>query len=84
MNPAYLQDISVLFVLLPITKFTKPYLIQDNSICDGHRDSVLGLAWNKAVRNILASASADSTVRVWDLAWPKCVLTISHPDKVSV
>ena len=30
----------------------------------------------------MASASADCSVRVWDMAWPKCVLTIGHPDKV--
>ncbi len=58
--------------------------MQDITSCDGHRDSVLGLAWNKAVRNILASASADRSVKVWDMAWPKCVLTISHPDKVNL
>ena len=34
------------------------------------------------MRNILASASADCSVCVWDMAWPKCVLTLPHPDKV--
>ncbi|XP_073143509.1 uncharacterized protein [Henckelia pumila] len=48
-----------------------------------HTDSVLGLAWNKEYRNILASASADKLIKIWDVAAEKCDITMDHhTDKV--
>lgn len=49
----------------------------------GHRAEVMSLSWNRLQRNLLASGSADTTVRLWDLDTNSCLRTLDHhKDKV--
>lgn len=48
-----------------------------------HVDAILSLAANRQHRNLIASSSADKTVKLWDLNTTQCAKSYSyHTDKV--
>ena len=50
---------------------------------DYHVDAILSLAANRNHRTLLASSSADKTVKLWDVSAAKCAKSYSyHHDKV--
>mmetsp|Transcript_116431 Transcript_116431/g.228448 ORF Transcript_116431/g.228448 Transcript_116431/m.228448 type:complete len:557 (+) Transcript_116431:33-1703(+) len=48
-----------------------------------HEAAVMGLSWNSTYRQALASGSADTTVKIWDVTTQTCSHTFTHhTDKV--
>jgi periodic tryptophan protein 1 len=50
-----------------------------------HEGAVMALSWNKLYRPAIASGSADSAVKIWDVTTQTCTCTFSHhTDKVQI
>jgi periodic tryptophan protein 1 len=57
------------------TKKKRPKLrLKDGS----HTDAVMALCWNPLQREYLASGSADTTVKIWDIESAHCARTFAH------
>lgn len=59
-------------------KKNKPKLVDGS-----HTEAVMALSWNKSFRQAIASGSADTTIKIWDVTTQKCSHTFKHHnDKV--
>lgn len=71
-----IYDLDIHQPLEPIMELGKKYSKKKQQKRVGHRDAVLDLAWNSSYQHIMASASVDQTVILWDLenATPSTIL----------
>lgn len=57
--------------------------LKKNLKADSHKEAVLAVKWNTVAQNVLASGSADHTIKLWDLgAGGTCLGTYSEGEKV--
>ncbi|KAG8342540.1 hypothetical protein TRVL_06636 [Trypanosoma vivax] len=59
-------------------KHIKSHMLQEGS----HKDAVLSVQWNTCAQHIMASGSADCSIKLWDLNASSCIGTYAEPDKV--
>ncbi|CRL07709.1 CLUMA_CG020664, isoform A [Clunio marinus] len=72
----HIYDLDIHQPLEPVMELGKKPSKKKNIKRIGHKDAVLDLAWNPNFQHILASASVDQTVILWDLenATPSTIL----------
>jgi len=56
------------------------YDIQVLSTLTGHKGSICGLCWSTSDKNLIASASGDGSVRVWNIESNECLAIIKGHD----
>jgi len=68
---------------LDVLDALEPSVVLGTDAGTAHTDAVMALSWNELQQHLLASASADKTIKVWDLSTRQCVKTFTHhTDKV--
>jgi periodic tryptophan protein 1 len=83
-----LEPTAVLGGIIEEKKFSKKgkkgkKVLDDDLNVGSHEAAVMGLSWNKNFRQVLASGSADMTVKIWDVTTQACQHTFTHhTDKV--
>lgn len=76
-------DLDIVNCLEPAFKLGKAPSRKKGTARVGHEDAVLDLSWNKNYHHILASASVDKTILLWDIDQQSPNTTISaFSDKV--
>ena len=84
-NPGIeLFDANVIDIIQPNLVLGGPEGGEGELVSGSHTSAVLGLDWNPELAHVLASGSADGTVKLWDVSTASAVTTLTHHmDKVA-